>query len=90
MDFIIEFDIRYQVRHAHKGQLVADFIIEFTLLDGGKRVVGIPIAPTNKTVTLETLPEQCNMFIDISLNRIGSGVNLLLITPDLKVQVFNI
>lgn len=56
VDFIIEFDIQYQVRHAHKGQLVADFIIEFTLLDGGKRVVGIPIAPTNETVTPETLP----------------------------------
>jgi len=32
-----EFDIRYRPRTAIKGQVVADFIVEFTLTEGGGR-----------------------------------------------------
>ena len=29
-----EFDIQYRLRTAIKGQVMADFIVEFTLMDG--------------------------------------------------------
>ena len=57
-----EFDIQYHLRTAIKGQVVADFIVEFTLMDdqGAKKI------------------PQWNIYMDESSNRQAGGVSVVL------------
>ena len=59
-----KFDIRYHPRTAIKGQVVADFIVEFTLMEGqGAEVV-----------------QQWSVHTDISSNRQAGGAGVVLRT----------
>ena len=60
-----EFDIQYHPRTAIKGQVVADFIAEFTLKDGQ---------------TAEKIP-QWNIYTNGSSNRQVGGAGIVLFSP---------
>ena len=61
-----EFDIQYHLRTAIKGQVVADFIVEFTLMDdqGAKKI------------------PQWNIYMDESSNRQVEGADVVLFSPE--------
>ena len=61
-----EFDIQYHPRIAIKGQVVADFIAEFTLMDGQGA---------------EKIP-QWNVYTDESSNRQAGGADVVLFSPE--------
>ena len=60
-----EFDIQYRPRTAIKGQVVADFIAEFTLGEG----------------QVEEEKEQWNIYTDGSSNRRAGGAGVVIQTP---------
>ena len=61
-----EFDIQYCPRIAIKGQVVANFIAEFTLMDGQ----GAEMIP------------QWNVYTDESSNRQAGGADVVLFSPE--------
>ena len=63
-----EFDIRYKLRTAIKGKILADFIMEFT-----------PAEPTEATQLTPGLPIW-RLFVDAA-NAQGSGAGLILTSP---------
>ena len=65
-----EFDIRYQPRKAIKGQILADFIIEFT--------------PAQTTEAIQLAPNLpiWKLSVDGAANAQGSGAGLILTSPD--------
>ena len=65
-----EFDIRYKLRTAVKGQIWADFIIEFTLAQSTKATQLTPNLPVWK------------LSVDGAANTQGSGAGLILTSPD--------
>ena len=65
-----EFDIRYKLRIAIKGQVLADFIMEFTSTE--------PI----KTAQLASDLPIWRLSVDGAANAQGSGAGLILISPD--------
>ena len=65
-----EFDIRYKPRTAIKGQILADFIMEFTLT-----------ASTEATHLTPDLPIW-RLSVDGAANALGSGAGLILTSPD--------
>ena len=65
-----EFDIRYKPRKAIKGQVLADFIMEFTLTK-----------PTETTQLASDLPIW-RLSVDGAANAQGSGASLILTSPD--------
>ena len=65
-----EFDIRYKLRTTIKGQVLADFIIEFTSTE-----------PT-KTTKLTSDPSIWRLSVDGDADAQGSGVSLILTSPD--------
>ena len=71
---ISEFDIRYKPRTAIKGQVLADFILEFTPSNA-------PAQPTKTTQLVLDLPIW-RLFVDGAANSQGSGAGLILTSPD--------
>ena len=72
-----EFDIRYRPRTVIKGQILADFIMEFTLAE-----------PTKATQLTPDLPIW-RIFMDGAANAQGSGAGLILTSPDgIDVEYF--
>ena len=65
-----EFNIRYKPRAAVKGHILADFIMEFT-----------PTESTEATQLTLDLPI-CRLSVDGAANAQGSGVGLILTSPD--------
>ena len=65
-----EFDIRYKPRTAIKGQILADFIMEFT-----------PTEPTKATQLTPDLPIW-RLSVDGAANAQGSGASLILTSPN--------
>ena len=65
-----EFDIRYKLRIAVKGQILADFIMEFT-----------PAQSTKATKLAPDLPIW-RLSVDGAANAQGSGAGLILTSPD--------
>ena len=65
-----EFDIRYKPRTAIKGQILADFIMEFT-----------PTASTEATQLTPDLPIW-RLLVDRAANAQGSGEGLIPTSPD--------
>ena len=65
-----EFDIRYKPRMAVKGQILADFIMEFT-----------PVESTKATQLTPDLPIW-RLSVDRAANAQGSGAGLILTSPD--------
>ena len=65
-----EFDIRYEPKTAIKGQILEDFIMEFT-----------PSASTKATQLIPDLPIW-RLSVDGATNAQGSGASLILISPD--------
>ena len=65
-----EYDIRYKPRTAIKGQILADFIMEFT-----------PVEPTEDTQLMPDLPIW-RLSVDRAANAQGSGAGLILTSPD--------
>ena len=65
-----EFDIRYKPRTAVKGQILVDFIIEFT-----------PAQSTKATQLAPDLPIW-KLSVDGATNAQGSGTGLILTSPD--------
>ena len=65
-----EFDIRYKPRTEIKGQILADFIMEFT-----------PAEPAEATQLMPDLPIW-RLSLDGAANARGSGASLILTTPD--------
>ena len=65
-----EFDIRYNPRTAIKGQVLVDFIMEFTSTE-----------PTETTQLASDLPIW-RLSVDGAANAQGSGVGLILTSPD--------
>ena len=65
-----EFDIRYKPRTAVKGQILADFIMEFT--------------PTKSTEATQPTPDLpiWRLSVDGASNAQGSGAGLILTSPD--------
>ena len=65
-----EFDIRYKPRTTVKGQILADFIMEFT-----------PVQSTEATQLAPDLPIW-RLFVDGATNAQGSGARLILTSSD--------
>ena len=65
-----EFDIRYKPRIAIKGQILANFIMEFTLVE-----------PTEIAQLVSDLPIW-RFSVDRAANAHESGVGLILTSPD--------
>ena len=65
-----EFDIRYKPKTAIKGQILADFVMEFTSVE-----------PTEKAQT-ETNPSIWKLFVDGASNAQGSGAGHILTSPE--------
>ena len=65
-----EFDIRYKQRTTVKGQILADFIMEFTSTE-----------PTETTQLASDLPIW-RLSVDRAANAHGSGAGLILTSPD--------
>ena len=65
-----EFDIRYKPKTAIKGQVLADFIIEFTSAELAEDTPATPDLPIWK------------LFVDGAANAQGSGVGLILTSPE--------
>ena len=65
-----EFDIRYKPKTAIKGQVLADFIMEFTSAE--------PVESTQTTTDLPTW----RLFVDGAANAQGSGAGLILTSPE--------
>ena len=65
-----EFDIRYKPKTAIKGQILADFVMEFTSAE-----------PTEKAQT-ETNPSIWKLSVDGASNAQGSGAGLILTSPE--------
>ena len=65
-----EFDIRYKPKTAIKGQVLADFIMEFT-----------STKPAKNTQTMNDLPIW-RLFVDGAANAQGSGAGLILTSPE--------
>ena len=65
-----EFDIRYKPRTAVKGQILADFIMEFTSAE-----------PTEATPLMPDLPTW-RLSVDGAANAQGSDAGLILTSPD--------
>ena len=65
-----EFDIRYKPRAVVKGQILADFIMEFT--------------PTESTAATQLTPDLpiWRLSVDGAANAQGSGVGLILTSPN--------
>ena len=65
-----EFDIRYKPKTAIKGQVLADFVMEFT-----------PTEPTENTQASTDLPIW-KLSVDEATNAQGSGAGLILTSPE--------
>ena len=65
-----EFDIRYKPKTVIKGQVLADFVMEFTSAE-----------PAEKAQTPADLPI-CKLSIDGATNSQGSGAGLILTSPE--------
>ena len=65
-----EFDIRYKPKTAIKGQILADFVMEFTSTE-----------PAEKAQT-ETNPSIWKLSVDEASNAQGSGAGLILTSPE--------
>ncbi|CAL8992338.1 unnamed protein product [Prunus brigantina] len=83
-----EFDIGYHPRPSEKGQAVADFISEFTILANTDPFVASTDPPPSYTdsFSAETAFDHnaphWTLYVDGSSNRQGSGAGLVLRTPD--------
>ena len=62
------FDIRYRPRSSVKGQVLADFIAEFTPKNDGKIICNAEIRPWK-------------VFVDGASNAMGAGAGIVIITP---------
>ena len=69
-----EFDIRYKLRTTVKGQVLADFIVEFTPSN-------TPTHPTETTQLVTDLPIW-RLSVDGVANSKGSGAGLILTSPN--------
>ena len=69
-----EFDIRYKPRTVVKGQVLADFIMEFTFSN-------TPAQPVETTQLVPDLPIW-RLSVDGAANSQGSGAGLILTSPD--------
>ena len=65
-----EFDIRYKPKIAIKGQILADFVIEFTLAELAEATQGTSDLPIWR------------LSVDGSANAQGSGAGLILTSPE--------
>ena len=65
-----KFDIRYKPKTAIKGQVLADFVMEFTSAE-----------PAKNTQTTTNLPIW-KLFVDKAANAQGSGAGLILTSPE--------
>ena len=65
-----EFDIRYKLKTTIKGQVLADFIMEFTSAE-----------PAKNTQTMTDLPIW-RLSIDWATNAQGSGARVILTSPE--------
>ena len=65
-----EFDIRYKLKTAIKGQVLADFVMEFT-----------SAVPAENAQTMTNLPIW-KLFVDGASNAQGSGAGLILTSPE--------
>ena len=63
------FDIRYRQRSSVKGQVLADFVAEFSPKNNGKVVCHVENRPWR-------------VFVDGASSAIGSGAGIIIITPE--------
>ena len=63
------FDIRYRPRSSVKGQVLADFITEFTPKNDGKEIYNAEIRPLK-------------VFVDGASNAMRAGAGIVIITPE--------
>ncbi|KAM2154451.1 hypothetical protein ACFX1Q_046273 [Malus domestica] len=77
-----EFDISYQSKLAEKGQVVVDFIADFTypvdIVSTPKEVVSLP----SETQKIEPTTSAWSLYVDGSSNQQGCRAGLVLTTPD--------
>ncbi|KAM2939235.1 hypothetical protein FF1_038931 [Malus domestica] len=81
-----EFDISYEPKPAEKGQVMADFIANFTypvaIVSTPKKVVSLP----SETQKIEPTTPTWSLYVDGSSNQQGCVAGLVLTTPD-KVAI---
>ena len=63
------FDIRYRPRSSVKGQVLADFVAEFSPKNKGEMVCHVGCRPWK-------------VFVDGALSAMGAGVGIVIVTPD--------
>ena len=71
------YDVRYMPRIVIKGQILVDFVVEFTVCvaSEGKEIVGVMTTSTSIILPWE-------VFTDGAANRKGAGVGIVLVTPE--------
>ena len=62
------FDIRYKPRNSVKGQVLVDFVAEFSLRDEGEMVYHVECRPWK-------------VFVDGASSAMGVGAGIVIITP---------
>ena len=73
-----EFDIRYKLKTAIKGQILADFVMEFTSAEHAEDTQTTPDLPIWK------------LSIDGAANAQGSGAGLILTSPEGILDIWKI
>ena len=76
------FDIKYMPRTSIKGQVLADLVVEFA--EGPTKNESEANRMDEKSVSLVTVQEplQWKVYVDGATNQKGSGVGLVLISPE--------
>ena len=76
------FDIKYMPRTSIKGQVLADLVVEFA--EGPTENESEANSMDEKSVSLVTVQEplQWKVYVDGATNQKGSGMGLVLISPE--------
>ena len=79
-----EFDIKFQPRSALKGQILADFIAEFSIELPQDIVPFQTAAPSTADPPLDlwALTDHWTLFVDGASNIRGAGMGIILVTPN--------
>lgn len=75
------YDVKYMPQTAIKGQILEDFVVEFTegTIEGGKKELGLIITLANVALPWE-------VYTDGVYNRRGAGIGIVLIIPEKLVM----
>ena len=78
---LANFDVRFGPRTAIKGQVLADFVAEFSPRSE-LEMVQEPFGSANASGAQKNVGPAWKMFVDGASNSLGSGAEVVLVSPD--------